>query len=145
MAAGNYPITLEQVVFTRSIVVAVLGHNPEQLKVAPPPANSISINKLDDVGRKFQVSMRCLMNENGDVSYPYFIDMECHAILNVDDTLTEEEAHRGAMINGHSVCYGAIREAVGWITGRQIYGQLMLGLSVLTGKPPEAEPEQTTE
>ncbi len=136
---ANYPITLEQIVFTRSIVVAVPGHNPEQITIAPPPANSIGINKLDEAGRKFQVSMQCLMNQEGNTAYPYTIDMECHAILSVDDTLSEEDAHRGAMINGHSVCYGAIREAVAWISGRQIYGQLMLGLSVLAGKPPDAE------
>lgn len=142
---ANYPITLEQVVFTRSIVVAVPGHNQEQLVVAPAPANSININKLDEAGRKFQVSMQCLMNQDGNTAYPYVIDMECHAILSVDDTLTEEEAHRGAMINGHSVCYGAIREAVAWITGRQIYGQLMLGLSVLASRPPEADPTEAVE
>jgi hypothetical protein len=57
--------------------------------------------------------------------------MECVAFFNVDDTLNEEEAKRGVTITGNSVLYGAIRESVAWLTGRQPYGGLLLGLTVL--------------
>ncbi|MFZ3160606.1 MAG: hypothetical protein WBI05_11840 [Rhodoferax sp.] len=35
----------------------------------------------------------------------------------------------------HNVLYGAIREAVSWLTARQPYGAVMLGLSVLQPAP----------
>ena len=53
--------------------------------------------------------------------------------------LTEEEALRGVTITAHSVLYGAIRETVAWLTGRQVYGSLLLGLSVLRNKKQEAK------
>jgi hypothetical protein len=65
--------------------------------------------------------------------------MECVGMFIVDETLPPEEAVRGVTITAHSVLYGAIREAVSWITGRQPYGQLMLGLSVLRPKTQDEE------
>lgn len=137
MMAENYPVSLEQLVFTRSIVLSVEGYDPTVGTTAPPPNNNIGIQKIDESGRKYQVSMRCLLNENGEKNCPYIIDIECHAILSVNDTLSEEKANEGVTVIGHSVCYGAIRETVAWLTGRQVFGQLMLGLSILGGKPPE--------
>ncbi|MNR26436.1 hypothetical protein D3C85_1436470 [compost metagenome] len=83
--------------------------------------------------------MRCIMNASLDAALPYSIDMECVAQLTTDGTLTEDEAKRGVYITAHSVLYGAIREAVLWITSRQPYGPLQLGLSVLQSAAP-AEP-----
>ena len=57
--------------------------------------------------------------------------MECLGIFLADPKLTKEEAMRGVTITAHGVLYGAIREAVAWITGRQPFGPLILGLSVL--------------
>lgn len=71
-------------------------------------------------------------NINGDSAYPYIIDMECIGFFSVDSKLSKDEAMRGVMITAHGVLYGAIREAVAWITGRQPFGPLMLGLSEFT-------------
>jgi len=78
--------------------------------------------------------MHTLLNQDGDPAAPYIIDMECIGMFIVDESLAAEEAARGVTITAHSVLYGAIREAVSWITGRQPYGQLMLGLSILRPK-----------
>ena len=70
---------------------------------------------------------------------PYSIDIECLAIWHADASLSETDAHRGITITAHSVLFGAIRETIAWLTGRQPYGPLMIGLSVLRpkAKPPE--------
>jgi len=46
-----------------------------------------------------------------------------------------EEALRAATLTGHQVTYGAIREAVMWLTSRQPNGPLLLGISVLPPTP----------
>jgi len=140
MAANVHPIGLERVLFTRSVVVAVPEHVPNgEVLNGIAPENSIDINQMEGEPGKYQAVMRSKLNAGGDPAFPYVIDMECIAVLTADDTLSQEQATRGVMITAHSVLYGAIREAVAWITGRQPFGQLMLGLSILQG--PSA-PEQ---
>jgi hypothetical protein len=73
-----------------------------------------------------------------DKQYPYSIDMECVGIFNADDTLTANEKLNGVTLTAHNVLYGSIREAVAWLTARQPYGPVMLGLSVL--QPAPADP-----
>lgn len=142
MAVNGHPIGLERVLFTRSVVIAVPGHVPNgDVLSAMAPDNAIDVNKMEGEPGKYQAIMRSKLNVSGDPSFPYIIDMECIAVLTADDTLSQENAERGVMITAHSVLYGAIREAVSWITGRQPFGQLMLGLSVLKG-PASSEPEK---
>lgn len=137
----QHPIRLEQVFFTRSSVIAVPEHAPDDTRQIAPPQNEIKVNKLTDGSGRYNVSMQTHVNQEMEKSSPYCIDMECIAILYADDSLTEEEAMRGVTITGHSVLFGAIREAVAWLTGRQPYGPLMLGLSVLQSAPrPESIP-----
>lgn len=139
MSDYKHPIQLERVIFTRSIVVAIPDHkpsNPPQLN--PGPENSINVLPIEGQEGKYQVSMGTKLNINGDPASPYIIDMECIGIFSVDASLTPEEAKGGVTITGHNVLYGAIREAIAWITGRQPFGQLMLGLSVL--RPAQHEP-----
>lgn len=141
MSDDKHPIQLDRVMFTRSIVVAIPNHKPSD----PPqlnsgPENSINVLPIDGQEGKYQVSMGTKLNVSGDPAYPYIIDMECIGIFSVDTKLTQEEATAGVTITGHSVLYGAIREAVAWITGRQPFGQLMLGLSIL--RPSQQEPHK---
>lgn len=131
-----HPITLEKLFFTRSMVISVPGYTPNENAVSPVPTNHINVSKMEGTPGSYTVSMRTLLNPDMDKSTSYSIDMECLSILKADETLSEEEALRGVTITGHSVLFGAIREAVAWITGRQPYGPLMLGLSVLRSKPP---------
>lgn len=139
MSDYNHPIQLERVMFTRSIVVAIPDYKPsDPAQINPGPENSINALPIDGQEGKYQVSMGTKLNINGDPAYPYIIDMECIAVFSVDPKLTLEEAMTGVTITGHNVLYGAIREAVAWITGRQPFGQLMLGLSVL--RPAQQEP-----
>ena len=140
-----HPITLEQLFFTRSLVIAVPGHQPNGTLVSVAPQNAIEVGKIEGSTGRYTATMKTLVNQSFDKASPYAIDMECVAVLIADDTLTEEEARRGVMITGHSVLYGAIREATAWLTGRQPYGQLMMGLSVLRGKPPETPEPAATE
>ena len=141
MEQAPYPITLAQVYFVRSVVIAVPDHKPVEGAALPPPTNNIGVKKVEGEGRVFHAEMRTILNPEMDPSIPYSIDMLCLATLTVDDTLTDELALRGVAITAHNVLYGAIREAVAWITGRQPYGQYLLGLSVLHPQPP-ASPQQ---
>lgn len=139
MSDYRHPIQLERVVFTRSVVIAIPEHKPsDPAQINPGPENSIKVFPIDGQEGQYQVSMGTKLNINGDPLYPYIIDMECIGIFSVDTKLSQEEATSGVMITGHSVLYGAIREAVAWLTGRQPFGSLMLGLSVL--RPAQQEP-----
>lgn len=135
-AIKPHPISLQQVFFVRSVVVATPNHQPDPKALAAGPENSISVNKDPEQKNLYQAQMRCIMNASLDVALPYSIDMECIAQLTTDGSLSEEEAARGVYITAHSVLYGAIREAVLWITSRQPYGPLQLGLSVLQSATP---------
>ncbi|MDH6185507.1 hypothetical protein [Polaromonas sp. CG_23.6] len=134
-----HPISLEQVLFTRCIVISLPGHVPQPGMVATGPVNSLTVTKLEGPDRRYSALMRAELNAAADNSQPYQINMECLAVLSVDDTLEENEALRGVYITANSVLYGAIRESVAWLTSRQPYGSLVLGLSVLRPTPP-AEP-----
>ncbi len=139
-APTPYPIHLRQVLFTRACVIAIPGHVPPakgQLVVSPE--NTISVTRDPDNPRQFIATMRSVINPDGSPTSPYSIDMECVAQLDTDGSLTAEEELQGITINAHSVCYGAIREAVGWLTARQPFGPLSLGLSVLRPTPEEGD------
>ena len=129
----GHPITLEQVLFVRSVVVAIPEYqpDPQALGLQEGPTNHINISPIDGQPGRFSATMRTTINPEMKKTSPYFIDMECTAILIANDSLTPEDALRGVTMTGHSVVYGAIREAVLWMTGRQPYGPLSLGLSVL--------------
>lgn len=135
-----HPITLEQVLFVRSVVVAIPNHQPSESPAIASPVNQIDVTPIAEEPGHYSASMRTIINQESDVASPYFIDMECMAILIADDSLTPEEALRGITITAHSVLYGAIREAVAWLTARQPYGTLALGLSVLRPVAKDAAP-----
>jgi preprotein translocase subunit SecB len=138
MSDNKHPIQLDQVLFTRSVVIALPDHKPSDLaRISLGPENSIDVTAVDGQDGKYQVSMSSKLNINGDSVYPYIIDMECIGVFSVDTKLSPEEAIRGVTITGNSVLYGAIREAVAWLTGRQPFGPLMLGLSVLRPSQPD--------
>lgn len=130
-----HPISLGQLFFTRSIVIAVPNHAPTPGTIIAGPENTITVNKAEGAERTYLGTMRTVMNLAADKGCPYSVDMECVVVLTADDTLGDDEAYRGAFITAHSVLFGAIREAVAWITGRQVHGPLMLGLSVLQPPP----------
>jgi preprotein translocase subunit SecB len=131
MEQNPHPILLQQLFFVRSVVIAVQGHECIESEIKSGPENSLIVSKQEGDLNRYQATMRTLFNQNSDKAYPYSVDMECVGFFDVDDTLTEEEAIRGVTITAHGVLYGAIREAIAWITGRQPYGPLVFGLSIL--------------
>lgn len=133
MEQPAFPIQLEQVFFTRSIVVAIPNHEANESTPQAAAENNIHLVEVEPESGRYQVTMTCKMNLAGDPAYPYIIDMECIGSFFADKTLGKDEALRGITITSHSVLYGAIREAVAWISSRQPHGTLMLGLSVLQG------------
>lgn len=141
MTAVKHPIVLQTIVFTRCVVLAMPGHEAKDGQLAIEPDNKINVSPIPEQKGGWSATMRSLLNPEQDKSLPYSIDMECMALLHADDTLSDAEAARGVTITAHSVLYGAIRETVAWLTGRQPYGPLMLGLSVLqtAKKEPDAE------
>lgn len=140
--AAPYPILLEELVFLRCSVIAVPDHEQGEAPVSANPDNHIVVTQDADGPQRYRAQMRTLINPGMDKALPYAIDMECLAFFTVaDPSLSPADALRGVTINGNSVCYGAIRETVAWLTGRQPYGQLLLGLSVLQLQPPEALPD----
>jgi len=138
-----HPISLNQLFFTRSVVIAIPEHeqkNNGELKHLPE--NAINVQKIEDQPTHYLATMRTIVNNESDNVDPYFIDMECVGIFTVSTDLDDAEAQRAVTITAHSVLYGAIREAIIWITGRQPYGGLTLGLSVL--KPKKLAEESAT-
>lgn len=132
-----HPITLHQVFFTRTVVIAIPTHVQDLggEKIPIGPANNISFAEIEGEPNFYQVTMRSQMNEGANPAYPYVIDMECFGIFHADPSLSADEAKRGVMITAHGVLYGAIREAVSWITGRQPFGPLIFGLSIISPPP----------
>lgn len=140
MTTTHYPITLERIFFTRTVVIAIPEFQPSsEPNIASAPENSIDIQEIDAAKKRYQVTMRTTLNQSSAPTDPYKIDIECIAILVADDSLNEEEKERGLLITGHSVLFGAIRETVSWITGRHPYGPMMLGLSILPGNQAESQ------
>lgn len=135
----EHPISLENLVFTKCCVEAISGHDPEQVKESVAPANDIEIKPHPEQPRAWIAIMRTVVNAEKDAKSPYFVNMECMAILHTDESLDEKTAKRGVLITGHSVLYGAIRETVAWLTGRQPFGPLLLGLSVLQSNQPQSK------
>lgn len=133
----KFPLDLEQVVFTRSIVVAMPEHVPTPGMIQPGPDNQLNVVPMDGSPGHYMVTINTRLNLEGNPASPYIIDMECIGTFKADDSLSDNEAIRGVTITGHSVVYGAIREAVAWLTARQPHGPLILGLSVIqpTKKP----------
>lgn len=139
-APAPYPIHLRQVLFTRACVIAIPGHvPPAKVQRIVSPDNTISVTRDPENPRQFIATMRSVINPEASPASPYSIDMECVAQLDTDGSLSAEEELQGVTINAHSVCYGAIREAVAWLTARQPFGPLSLGLSVLRPRPEEGD------
>ena len=138
MANANFPIQLERVLFTRSIVVSVQGHQaPDGGMELLGPENDIDIAPVEGDENVFMATMKTKMNLDGSTEYPYTIDMECIGFFRVTDDEDEKAKTSGLIIVAHSVLFGAIREAVSWLTARQAYGSISLGLSVLSSKNKE--------
>lgn len=141
MSAPAFPLNLFSVVFVKSHVEAIPNHEPGETFTSIAPENDIRVAKVPDHDRLWSITMHTLVNPNREPSSPYMVEMECIAAFQASETMTDEEAQRGVTITGHNVVYGAIREAVSWLTSRQPYGPLTLGLSVLTPKKAEDKPE----
>lgn len=124
-------IALEQLFFTRSVVLSIHDYQPDDDAAVQSPENTVSVSQISESPRRYQIVMRSQLNPAGTKNCPYVLDMECVATLTADDVISPEDASRGAAIIGHNVAYGAIREAVSWITGRHPFGSLTLGLSIL--------------
>lgn len=141
--SDHLPIRLEQVTFTRTVVITLPDHDPTVPREGAKhlPINEIKVEGIEDSPRHYIATMRTRINPDGDPADPYTIDMECVGFFVADDTITDDEARAGITVTGHSVLYGAIRECVAWMTGRHGYGGLMLGLSMLRRQAPE-KPEK---
>ena len=133
---------LDKVLFVRSVVVAMPGFQPSDEGVDIQPVNDISVLPDEQRPGTFFASMKTVINENKADSFPYHIEMECVCGLHqIDQSLSPQDALRGATITAHSVLYGAIRESIAWITGRQPWGAINLGLSTLNIR--RADPAST--
>jgi preprotein translocase subunit SecB len=142
---AQFPLQLIQVVFTKCHVEAIQTHdpnaNPGQTRNAAQ--NVIKIEKVEGKTHEYVFIMHTKFNPERDAFDPYFVDIECFAVFSVVPDLSEEETHKALTITGHSVVYGAIRESISWITARQPFGPLALGLSILIPKPKEASSDIT--
>ena len=138
----KFPVELKQVYFTRSIVVALPNYElKEAVVINFPPQNNINVQYIEGSDNDYVFVMQTLMNVDKNPLDPYMIDMECVAQLHINNELSKDESMKAATVTGHSVVYGAIREAVSWITGRHPFGPVSLGLSVLT--PTKADDSKT--
>lgn len=131
MGSVSHPVSLERYFFTRSIVTTVDSHKPGEAVLSVSPENQINLAFIENNPGRYEVTMKSTFNSIGEATAPYVIDMECVGLFSVDSSLAVEEATKAVMVTAHNVLYAAIREAVAWITGRQPFGQLIFGLSVL--------------
>lgn len=140
----KFPLELVSVNFTKTIVEAIPNYEPSNestIQMAPKntitaqalPKQESDVNAIDR--RVFH--MKTVMNPEKLATSPYFIEIECFAIFKVVSDIPELEITKALTITGHSVVYGAIREAVSWLTGRHVNGGLFLGLSILTPQSKE--------
>lgn len=144
-ALEPHPISLETVVFTKTFVQAVAGHEAKEdgdRSLAVQPENNINVKKLEARPGAYAATMTSVFNPTLDKTAPYYFDMECFAVLRADASLSEADAVRGVTITAHNVLYGAIRETVAWMTARQPFGPFLLGLSVLRPTPSAENSEQ---
>lgn len=144
MAGPNkIPLTLHSVIFTKLNFETVFEFNPNEMAIRElKPLNNVAVQETPDRPNTIAVQMTTQINPERNKEEPYFIDVVCLALFNYEENTPVEELHRAATIIGHNVCYGAIREAVSWITGRLPYGPVGLGISVLQPTP---NPESKTE
>lgn len=140
--SAQFPLVLHTVTFTKINFEVMLDFdaekNPDMLV---EPVNNVGLQESPDGRKLLLVQMNTVINPEKTNQHPYFIDITCLAVFQYPDNMPLDEAKRAAMITGHSVCYGAIRENVSWISGRLPYGPVNLGLSVLN-LPPRPTEEQ---
>lgn len=127
-----HPISLLEIYFTKSIVVSIpeypIGTDKE---ITEKPINNIEVAQIENEPGKYYSKMTSIFNAAKSDQAPYYIEMECIGFFGADLSLPENEAKKGVFITAHSVLYGAIREAVLWLTGRQPFGTFTYGLSIL--------------
>lgn len=140
--SAQFPLVLHTVTFTKINFEVMLDFdaekNPDMLV---EPVNNVGLQDSPDGRKLLLVQMNTVINPEKTNQHPYFIEITCLAVFQYPDNMPLDEAKRGAMITGHNVCYGAIRENVSWISGRLPYGPVNLGLSVLN-LPPRPTQEQ---
>lgn len=132
----NHPINLIQVYFTKVSVEALPNFQltTPHHRLTYLPENNLRIEKIKDSPKQFMAIMTTKINKDKDQADPYSIDIECVGIFASDESISGEEEVKGIYITAHSVLYGAIRESISWITGRQPHGPLPIGLSILQGE-----------
>lgn len=131
-----HPIQLDKVYFTKCSVMSIPEYMGSNEPIVSPPDNKLDVKKTGTSPNTYVASMQTKVNHGLDNDSPYFIDIECIGFFLTDDTVDEAQAIRGVTITAHSVLFGAIRETVAWLTSRQPFGTLMLGLSVLRNPQP---------
>lgn len=125
-----HPVNFVDLFFTELSMKAVPGLNPPEHENLAAPNNRITVSRLPEPGF-YEAVMRTNIDPDESAKGPYRVAVECHVVLQADDTLDDATALRAVTITAHNVLYGAIREAVAWITGRGPYPALKLGISVL--------------
>lgn len=135
----DFPIVLENLFFTRSNITAITGFQPSNPQSIKIPENRLEIVPIEGDPDRFLVQMRTTLNLEEDQSTPYRIDMECIAGFRKLAGASDDKAQKALAISGHSITYGAIREAVSWVTGRMPYGTFTLGISILTATEADSQ------
>lgn len=143
---ATIPVALERYFFTRLFVAANARCSPQ----SPTGVNRIDIgaeSRIDvaedpDTRGMYSATLKVSIDPKDRTDVPYAIDIECVGFFSADTNLSEAERKNAVTVLSHSVLYGATREAVLWVTGRQAWGPLTLGLSVLqSGLQQSSKPE----
>ena len=144
MSEKPFPLELLGVLFSRTIVQAIHGYDPAAPNEQLTPVNQVKAQKDANEEDIYWCLMHTVFNKERSVAGPYLVDVECLVKFRLVSPLSEDRAKTGVLITGHNIAYGAIREAVSWITSRHVHGPLVLGISVLNlvtpaGEKPDAE------
>jgi preprotein translocase subunit SecB len=80
----------------------------------------------DDEPLKFWLGLEYALQSDKEKRCPYIVDMKAVAFFDVDESVPEEKRDLLIYENGSALVFGAIREMIASITGRSLFGTLML-------------------
>jgi hypothetical protein len=144
--SASLPANLDRLFFTRMGVFA----NPEWNQEDQDPTLQLDLSLIEVVRlpgseRAFACTQR-IRHDGPKNNNAYSLDLECIALLHFTADMSEEDQERRAYMLGHSVLYGACREAVLAASSRQVWGPFTIGFSVLAnGANAAKQPEPATD
>lgn len=136
-------VSIVRYFFTKFCVVSNPDHAQNGIGfVNDPIESSLDVQQTEKGGNIYIAQQRIKLDATNNPSLPYSLDVECIGIFKVEPALEEKQRVPMIMTLAHNVLYPSIREAVLIATGRQPWGPLSIGVSILQGSSEETVTEK---